>query len=324
MVAAYLNKRDISLLTQTSRRLCQLCEHLLYTDLSLDYDSRKTNLFDSYDTTLALARNIQYVKRLNVSVIDIAMLFHSILAYLDATKDLTAGAPQDTRPYWLPSPDSNLLRVVPIPPMINLERLDANLSDRSYYRRSCPNYLVSCESPHTTLLQLCWILYLSPRLTALEAVEPLISNAYEWRVLSESISRLSRLELLELDGIISREEAWGRIGRKFFDSCSSGVRTLTVSMNQSSYITQLVQNHDWNDTEQQQQEQTDLEATPTTPHVLEGLQDFTMWPLREVTSERDLVSVLKHCPNLQRLSLPGIQGQVSGTAIGEALGVHCP
>lgn len=325
MVAAYLDKHDTSMLTQTCRRLRQLCEPLLYTDLSLDYNSREVNIFDSYDATLALARNIQHVKRLKISVIDIAMVFNCMLAYLDSAKDLTADAPQGARPNWLPSPDVSSPCVVPIPPMTNLEHLDAILSNKPYHLSSCPYYLISCENRHTTLLQLCWILYLNPRLTTLKVVRPLISNAYDLRVLSASISGLSRLKSLELDGIVSREEAWGRIGRKLFDSCSSGARTLAFSMDHySSYTTRQVKDHDWNDTEQQVQEQIDLGTTPTIPHVHDGLQDFTMWSLGEVTSERDLVAVLRDCPNLQRLSLPGIQGQVSGTVIGRALGAHCP
>ncbi|KAF9155050.1 hypothetical protein BG015_011188 [Linnemannia schmuckeri] len=325
MVAAHLDNRDTLMLSRTIRRLHQLCEPLLYTDLCLDYDSREVNLFDSYEAAIALARNIQHVRHLKISVIDIAMLFNCLLVSLDATKDSTSDDPQDARPNWLPSPDPTLPCVVPIPLMTNLERLDAHLGNKSYYIDSCPYYLDSCEDPQSTLLQLSWIISLNPRLTDLKVVRPIISNANDLSALSTSLSGLLRLETLVLDGVVSREEVWGRIGRTIFDNCSSSsTRTLSCSMDQYSATSRLVQEHEWSDIEQQQ-EQDDLQAAATPiPLVQEALQDLTMWSIGEVTSDKELISTLQCCPNIERLSLRGIQGQISGSAIGRALGVHCP
>ncbi|KAF9298427.1 hypothetical protein BGZ88_006714 [Linnemannia elongata] len=342
MVVAYLDKHETSALVQTSRQLRQLCEPLLYTDLCLDYDSREVNPFDSYDAILALSRNVQHVRRLKISVVDIAMLFNCMLAAadsLEAAKDPNVDNTQkDRRPNWLPIPDHpSSPCIIPIPLITNLERLDANLSNKPHYMGSCPYYLHSCEDPQTTLLQFSWIVSLNPRLTDLKIVRPFISNASDLNVLSGSLSGLPRLETLVLDGIVAREEAWGLIGRTIFDRCGSVVRTFSFNMDQYSYITRLVKGHNWNDAEQQQQqqqqqheqqqEQEDLQpASMTTPipAVREVLQDLTMWSLGEVTSEQDLVAIIQRCPDLQRLSLPGIQGKVSGSAIGRALGAHCP
>lgn len=331
MVVAYLDKHDTSTLLQTSRQLRQLCEPLLYADLCLDYDSREANLFDSYDAIVALSRNVLHVRRLKISVIDIAMLFNCMLASLETSKDpVTVDNTQKDLPKWLPTPDPSSPCIIPIPLIANLERLDANLSNKPHYIGSCPYYLHSCEDPQTTLLQFSWIVSLNPRLKDLKIVRPIISNVNDLSALSTSVSGLPWLETLVLDGVVAREEAWGLIGRTIFDRCCSGVRTITVNMDQYSYVTRLVKGHDWNndDTEQQrqQQEQDDLQpgTTPPIPIVREALQDLTMWSLGEVTSEQDLVVILQRCPDLQRLSLPGIQGRVSGSAIGRALGAHCP
>ncbi|KAK3830974.1 MAG: hypothetical protein JOS17DRAFT_157877 [Linnemannia elongata] len=328
MVVVYLNKHETSTLLQTSRQLRQLCEPLLYADLCLDYDSREANLFDSYEAIIALSRNVHHVRRLKISVIDIAMLFNCMLASLEATKDPTIDDTQEELPSWLPTLDPSSPCIIPIPLITNLERLDANLSNKPHYIGSCPYYLPSCEDPQTTLLQFSWIISLNPRLTDLKIVRPFISNANDLNILSSSLAGLPRLGTLVLDGIVAREEAWGLIGQTIFDRCSSGVRNIMFNMDQYSYTTRLVKSHNWSDAEQQQQqqeqEQDDLQPTIPIPIVREALQDLTMWSLGEVTSEQALVAILQRCPDLQRLSLPGIQGQVSGSAIGRALGAHCP
>ncbi|KAG9072171.1 hypothetical protein KI688_006395 [Linnemannia hyalina] len=323
IVVAYLDKNDISTLVQTSRQLCRLCEPLLYADLCLDYDSREANLFDSYDAIIALSRNVQHIRRLTISVIDIAMLFNCMLAFLEATKDPTVDNTQEDRPDWLPTPDPSSPWIIPIPLITNLERLDANLFKKPQYIGSCPYYLHSCEDPQTTLLQISWIVSLNPRLMGLKIVRPFISNANDLNALSNSLSGLARLETLDLDGIVAREEAWELIGRTIFDRCSSSVQAISVNMDQYSYTAGLVKGHNWSDAEQQQ-EHDDLQPATPIPAARKALRDLTMWFLGEVASGQALVAILQRCPDLQRLSLPGIQGQVSGSAIGRALGAHCP
>ncbi|KAF9124092.1 hypothetical protein BGX30_001109 [Mortierella sp. GBA39] len=313
IVVAYLDKHDISTLVQTSRQLRRLCEPLLYTDLCLEYNSQEANLFDSHDAIIALSRNVQHVRRLKISVIDIAMLFNCMLASLEATKDPTVDNTQEDQPNWLPTPDPSSPCIIPIPLLKNLERLDANLKRRDanlerldanfvkkpQYIGSCPYYLHSCEDPQTTLLQFSWIVSLNPRLVDLKIVRPFISNANDLNALSSSLSGLLRLETLVLDEIVAHEEAWKLIGRTIFDRCSSSVQAITVNMD--PYCTRLVKGQNWSDAKQQQ-EQDDLQPAAPIPAVREALRDLTMWSLGSVASEQDLVALL------QRSSQPIILG----------------
>ncbi|KAF9108936.1 hypothetical protein BGX29_000024 [Mortierella sp. GBA35] len=136
MVAVHLNKHHTAMLVQTSRRLRQQCEPLLYNNLTLNYSPDLANLFEYPGATRALARSVCHVKQLELSVLDVVALFNCMLAYPDETED-SSDDTQGLRPEWLPSADPESKHVVPVPPMTNLERLKITYS----YGPTCPYYL---------------------------------------------------------------------------------------------------------------------------------------------------------------------------------------
>ncbi|KAF9098247.1 hypothetical protein BGX23_006663 [Mortierella sp. AD031] len=136
MVAAHLNKHHTAMLVQTSRRLRQQCEPLLYNNLTLNYSPDLANLFEYPGATRALARSVCHVKQLELSVLDVVALLNCMLAYPDETED-SSDDTQGLRPEWLPSADPESKHVVPVPPMTSLERLKITYS----YGPTCPYYL---------------------------------------------------------------------------------------------------------------------------------------------------------------------------------------
>lgn len=324
MVTAYLNKSNTFALAQTNRRLFELCEPSLYTNLRLDYNPRRVKLFDSSQATHSLAQNAHFVRSLRISVINLGMLTDCMLAYLNSTAD----DKREPRLDSFSSPGSNsttssssLSHVIPVPPMSNLERLETTLAPASKVS-TCSYYLETGNSPQTTLLQYCRLLDLSPHLTYFKAEWISISTIYDLCILAESLSTLSCLETLILDDVAANDNAWSCIGRTLFNSCSPSLRTLAIRMHrpfcQSRHNNASADK--WSDVQQELQE---LEGV--SPTTREAMQDLTMWAISDNTaSEMEFTSILRCCPNLKRLAILGTQYQTEGDIVSELLVNHCP
>ncbi|KAF9341151.1 hypothetical protein BGZ91_010711 [Linnemannia elongata] len=237
MVTERLNKHDISTLAQTSRRLLEHCEPLLYMDLRLNYKPNGHYLFDCRYSTLALARNIHYVKKLKISIINLALLTDCMRAHLHSIgakkQDLSLDSLFSHRSI---NTSASFSHVVPVPPMANLERLETTLV-RGSYASTCFYYLKTDNNPKTTLRQFCLVLDLSPRLTYLKAEWISITNAIGLRLLSTSLSVLACLETLILDDVVADNDDWACIGRTLFNSCCPSVRVLLIKMSLPLYST---------------------------------------------------------------------------------------
>ncbi|KAF9542561.1 hypothetical protein EC957_001854 [Mortierella hygrophila] len=205
--------------------------------------------------------------------------------------------------------------------MANLERLETTLI-RGSFASTCYFYLETDNSPKTTLRQFCRLLDLSPRLTYLKAEWIPISNAVDLRLLSTSLSFLACLETLILDDIASSNDNWACIGRTLFNSCGPSVRVFSVNMSLPFYrkCSRRVA-VDWSDANQALE---DMERA--SPGIRDRLQDLTMWSVvaSSSSSEQELSSILKRCPNLKRLALPGIQNQSDNSNIIRFIQDHCP
>ncbi|KAF9124093.1 hypothetical protein BGX30_001110 [Mortierella sp. GBA39] len=322
MVTELLNKHDTSSLALTNRRLFELCEPLLYMDLRLEYKPHGHYLFDCRYATLALARNIHYIRNLRISIINLAMLTNCMLANLHSIGvEKQDPSPDSLSSHCSTTTTSSSSHIVPVPPMANLERLETTLI-RGSFASTCHFYLETDNNPKTTLRQFCRLLDLSPRLTYLKAEWISISNAVDLRLLSTSLSVLACLETLILDDVVSNNDNWACIGRTLFNSCRPSVRVLSVNMSRPFYrkCSRRVA-ADWSDSNQALE---DLERA--SPGIRDRLQDLTMWSVAASNgpSEQELSSILKRCPNLTRLALPGIHSQSDHYNINLFIQDHCP
>ncbi|KAK5827113.1 hypothetical protein F5H01DRAFT_330780 [Linnemannia elongata] len=322
MVTERLNKHDISTLAQTSRRLLEHCEPLLYMDLRLNYKPNGHYLFDCRYSTLALARNIHYVKKLRISIINLALLADCMRAHLRSIgakkQDLSLDSLFSHRSI---TTSSSFSHVVPVPPMANLERLETTLV-RGSYASTCFYYLKTDNNPKNTLRQFCLVLDLSPRLTYLKAEWISISNAIGLRLLSTSLSVLACLETLILDDVVADNDDWACIGRTIFNSSCPSVRVLLIKMSRPLYskrsrrvaATWSKANHVF------------MALDRASPAIRDRLHDLTMWSVafNKDSSDQELSSILKRCPNLKRLTFPGTLNQSYNNNISQLIEDHCP
>ncbi|KAF9904139.1 hypothetical protein EC991_002974, partial [Linnemannia zychae] len=320
MVVAHLNKHDIAMLVLTCSQLHRRYESALYTDLTLGLNV----IFQSSQATRALARNIHRLQSLKLNVVELAMLFNCMLAYLDdATEDKGIGMSTGThihQPEWLPSRDQHSQPIIPIPPLTNLKTLETDFSPMLYAAATCPYYLASCNWTKISLYQFCWILGLNPGLIHVTASSPTICYLHSLQVLAGSISKLSHLQGLFVDSIVTGVGAWTLIGMTLFLSCSPNVHTLAIQISTHTSVSQSAIKSSWGDLGKECS--NPLASLKSIPR--EGLRDFSMWPLGKVNPRHDLLSALELCPNLKRLSLPEIEGSLESSSIGRSIGTMCP
>lgn len=321
MVTKLLNQHDTSALAQTNRSLLERYEPLLYKDLRLDYKPQGLYLFNCRDATLALARNIHYVKKLRISIVNLALLTNCMLAHLHSIgPENQDPSPESLSSHRSTTTTSSSSHVVPVPPTANLERLETTLV-RGSFTSTCSYYLETDNNPKTTLRQFCRLLDLSPRLTYLKAEWIPISNAAGLRLLSSSLSVLTCLDTLILDDVVANNDDWACIGRTLFNSCCPSIRVLSVKMSgpfYRKYSRRLAAG--WSDANQKLE---DLEQA--SPAIRDQLQDLTMWAVAGSieSSEQELSSILKRCPNLERLTIPGTPNQSDYYIISLCIQDHC-
>ncbi|KAK3830973.1 MAG: hypothetical protein JOS17DRAFT_746171 [Linnemannia elongata] len=308
MVIELLNEQDTSALTRTNRHLFERYESLFYRNLRLDYKPLGLYLLDCHYATLALARNIHNVRELRISIVNLALLANCMLTHSHSIGTENQDPSPDTLAsnHSATTTSSSSSHIVPVPPMANLERLETTLV-RGSVTSICSYYDETDSNPKATLRHFSRLLDLSPRLTYIKAEWIPISNAAGLRLLSTSLSVLTCLETLILDEVVANDENWACIGRTLFNSCWPSVRVLYFKMNRPFYRKySLILEAGWNEANQTLE---DMEQA--SPAIRDRLQDLTMWTVTGSieSSEQELSFVLKRCPNLKRLTIPGTQSQ---------------
>ncbi|KAG0199400.1 hypothetical protein BGX33_011668, partial [Mortierella sp. NVP41] len=111
-MAEFLDKFDSSCLSRTCQRLQGWIESQLYKDLTVKFEPKRVNIFDSPDSVLALVRNALYVQSLHLGMAETIYFDGCICAHTSPVS---------------PLPTATSLQVVPIPPLTNLTELDLGL-----------------------------------------------------------------------------------------------------------------------------------------------------------------------------------------------------
>lgn len=113
LLTAFLNRKDVSRLARTNRKLNSLCTPSLYWSLERSFD-KESKIWESLPALLALARNVQHVRELRFGMDMLTYYYNCALAF-EEQYSRTLGTPLP-RPPWLPPLDIRTCQVVALPP----------------------------------------------------------------------------------------------------------------------------------------------------------------------------------------------------------------
>ncbi|KAH7055108.1 hypothetical protein BKA57DRAFT_453048 [Linnemannia elongata] len=335
----HLNHAGISRLMRTSRRMEAICTPALYFHVTASFGSHKANFFGSAKSIKALSKNACYVRQLDVGRHDIVYYTNCVHAFLDqqqATPIPTIVA----RPAWLAPPDPHIHTVLPIPPMTMLTRLDLDLRTNEQERdeyKSCPYYLPSYRDPKATLTQVCWIIDSNPRLVDITMTAVLIKDRRDALLLTKTLYRLQRLRTLYLAFTLwdfTTRSLMPKIVLDLFFACPRNLCRLTLASHLRNEYRQLIAfPGEYNVFEPETQlswERPDEECgltTSTMPQrqeLLQGLRELQLGRLDQYLTGNDIISILRHCPNLTTLQLPRLRKIDDIQRLGREIAQWCP
>ncbi|KAH7055120.1 hypothetical protein BKA57DRAFT_501655 [Linnemannia elongata] len=325
----HLDSRGISRLMRTSRRLHQFCTPAHYYKVSASYKVFAGNLFGATESTLAFAKNVHHVRHIDFKRHDIVYYTNCVTAFLDllvpplqqntaANITINGNQPTLSRPAWLAPPDPRICTVLPIPPMTLLTKMDFDLSERLKCE-DCPYYLPSYQDSKATITQVCWIIDSNPHLLDVTLTSVLLKDLRDARLLTRSISGLRKLEFLSLEltqweGEVTPEGVMPRVGTDIFFACSPTLREMSViskwdDPNENLVFLDECVFNPWGTLQPWEKSDEECGLTTTTPtrqEPLEDLKSLLLGRFCEDTTEGDLRSMLRHCPNLTTLVMPAV------------------
>lgn len=333
----YLNHPGITRLMQTSRRMHDLCIPAQYRNIQLGrffYDS-------TTNATQSIAKNVHRVRQVLLFRHGITYYTNGIIAFLDllATQPtITATVshqPALSPPVWLAPPDPHICKVVPIPPMALLTKLEFYFGEQGEFEE-CPYYLPSYRDPKAIITKICWIIESNPHLLDLQLNGFIIKDHRDARLLTRSVSGLQRLQNLHV--FFYQWEEWAgswmsQVAIDLFFACPSTLRTCKVrssELDESDLDVFTDEYIQLSPGTLQSWEKSDEECglTTTTPRRQEPLlllKSLSLGALDEGTTEEDIRSVFQHCPNITTLDMPPVPSVINDTRrLGQDIAQYCP
>jgi hypothetical protein len=306
LLAANLDKKDISRLARTCRRMNRSCTPSLFRSLTVD-DNDEFSLFISTPALHTLARNIQHVRTLDAGAQELAYYYNCVLALEEITSP-TTGTPAARQP-WLQPPDIRTCQVVALPPMTRLSQLTLHLGTNGYRLYSLP----SARDSQALLAQLCWVVSLNPGLKLLDVKDITIESLQDGRLLARTISGMSNIDDLDLSVAYSGD--YLELGSYLFYHCPPSIRKLSIAF-PGIYDANPVRFED-------RLEEEDAECTRR-PAPLINLEELAIWGSRFQRSTVGIRSVFDHCSNIKRLDISTCTGRRKTIAMAEHIAKACP
>ncbi|KAG0273078.1 hypothetical protein BGZ95_011116, partial [Linnemannia exigua] len=331
-IIPYLDKRDITQLMKTSRLLHSAFQPYLFTQLDLQYQHQRSNLFSSADAVLSLSMSVQDVRDLKMAWPELAFYHNCVL--LSHSSSSWGPTTVPIRPLWVSPPERNLLRqLIPMQPITFLTRLNISLHLDSTFV-SCPYILASGHRPCAALTQVCWILRLNPHLKDVTLHNLVLKKRREASLFALSIQGLTRLTRLDLNlfvqhcAQISLEEAVFAC----IPTSLQYLRVITSHLDTDDYakviniFTGSEQPHStwWNNPDDDQINRSQVYGILFDPPPLPKLKVLWMWDTWSDNSTIDaLCGIFARCPNIHTLRLPLLPGEFNTDPIVSTITTTC-
>ncbi|KAG0310219.1 hypothetical protein BGZ97_012709, partial [Linnemannia gamsii] len=200
----------------------------------------------------------------------------------------------------------------------------------------CPYYLPSYRDPKAIITKICWIIDSNPHLLDLQLNGFIIKDLRDARLLIRSVSGLQRLQNLHV--FFYQWEEWAgpwmsQVAIDLFFACPATLRACKVRSSELDesdldvFTDEYIQLSPGN---LQSWERSDEECglTTTTPRRQEPLlqlKSLSIGALDEGTTEEDIRSVFRHCPNITTLDMPPVPSKISDAQrLGQDIAQYCP
>ncbi|KAF9144005.1 hypothetical protein BGX30_014094 [Mortierella sp. GBA39] len=273
LLTVFLDRKDVSRLARTNRRMNSLCTPSLYTSLERSL-GMECKIWESLPALLALTRNVQHVRKLDTGMVMLTYYYNCALAF------------------------EELYSLVALPPMTRLSSLRLNLdpSDEG------PLTMPSASDFRAALPQLCWVISQNPGLTHLVLSSVPLLSLRGGRMFARALAGLSKLKTLSL-WIFCRNDDWVELWKYIFFRFPSSIRWLFLNFEncerRSHYqdaLEEVVHANGWRGAE--------VEAVAERQEPLIHLTDMVFLGMRGYRWEttNDLRAMLAHCPSLTRLN----------------------
>ncbi|KAG0292774.1 hypothetical protein BGZ96_003705 [Linnemannia gamsii] len=333
----YLHHPGITSLMQTSRRIHDLCIPAQYRSIQLGrffYDL-------TTNATQSVAKNVHRVRHVLLFRHGITYYTNGVIAFLDllatqqAITTTISRQPALSRPVWLAPPDPHICKVVPIPPMALLTKLEFYFGEQGEFEE-CPYYLASYKDPKSILTKICWIIESNPHLLDLQLNGFIIKDRRDARLLTRSVTGLQRLQNLQV--FFYQWEEWAgpwmsQVAIDLVFACPPTLRACKVGSSELDesdidvFTDEYIQ---LSPGTLQSWEKSDVECglTSTTPRRQEPLlqlKSLSLGALDEGTTEEDIRSLFQHCPNITTLTMPPIPSDINDIQrLGQEIAQYCP
>ncbi|KAK5809148.1 hypothetical protein F5H01DRAFT_57435 [Linnemannia elongata] len=317
LVATILEPIDISRLCRTSHRIHQSCTPSLYRDLFISSCyGREQKIFASTPCLLALGRNIRHVRKLILGPTELHYYYNCLLAFEDirALDQFSSTAIPPSLPQWLPPEDYRTCRVVPVPPITNLQYLE--LTDQAAV--DCSYQLPHFLDDRELMAELSWLISLNPRLEYLESCLDAKMDLLGCRLLGKAVAGLSRLTMLDLM-IVCDPDLQFQAGAEIFFNCCPLISKFALTAVQSFNSEEL---SEWDLDGVPEDAEWRVECRKQEP--LTNLVEMHLWEVTNSTSADELLTVFARCPNLRQLNIQNFPDRYDHAVLGEYIGRECP
>ncbi|KAF9128999.1 hypothetical protein BGW39_004569 [Mortierella sp. 14UC] len=313
LLASFLDHKGISRVMQTNCHWCELFAPALHRHVHAYFHSRQKNIFGATESILALFKNSQFVRELDLGPFDLAYYVNCVFAFQDVLSQ-TTGTPF-SRPQWLAPPDPHLCSVLLIPPMTLLTTVNIEVKCRRgvEYTNSCPYYLPSSKHPRMNATRFCWILQLNQHLQHVTVAGFVLKDDQDIRLFTTAIHGLMELQDLSIAGVYE-VQGIHQLAPTIFFSWPPLLQTLSLDLAEEElrYWTGIFTDdytllgsgrpYAW----EKEDEECDLTTTPRRQGPLKRLTHLSLMEVDKVVNEKDPRKMLQHCPNLCDLVLPDI------------------
>lgn len=333
----HLDHPGITKLMLTSRRMHDLCIPAQYRQIQpgrFFYD-RTTDSIQSF------AKNVHRVREMLIWRHGIVYYTNCVTAFLDllATQQSIATTVSRqtslSRPAWLAPRDPHICKVVPIPPLTLLTRLNFFFGQQGEFE-GCPYYMPSYRDPKATITQLCWLIQSNPHLLDVKLQGFIIKDGRDAGLLTRTISGLQSLQNLLV--FFYQWDEWAgpwtsRIGVDLFLTCAPTLRTGAVKTGElydddidvftDEFV--LLSPGDLQSWEKSDEECGLNTATPRREEPMLGLKTLSLGALAGETMEEDIRSVFRRAPNLTVLNISPIPSIISDVRrLAQDIAQYCP
>ncbi|KAF9144016.1 hypothetical protein BGX30_014105 [Mortierella sp. GBA39] len=340
ILTSFLTQLDLSRLTRTSRTVYTSCTPALYKELSIVVRTGELNVFNSTTGMIALARNIQHVRKAFFGVEEQAYYYNCVLAFEKLQfHQPTDMYPPQQRPNWLSPADPLQHELVPLPPLTHLQDFSFTFGTANN-----PYKLPNSLDHRAMVAQLSWMISLNRRNLINLGIANIPKYGVregEFRDLCRAISELTELKEMDVS-LETREVDIFQTGLDVFFSCGPSIRRLWISVFEGSEEDEEEEEEEEDDgddstesnKEGQQEDQSrsrkdnhkdrDLVPLARRQEPLSNLEMLELWDIGAQDSTSDVLSVFAHCPNIKELSIYSFAGFREVDVIGEYIGKMCP